>query len=201
MTESSAFQMKDCQGASPRAMEVYFAKFNQVKRLGELIIMNFRNRVYKSTVEAGKRAVFIVAAALALTLQAKSQQSLIDDSTEASGSVGHAAIAASGQAQPIDQDPTVVKKPIEQTAETLPTDPSTSALDGGPPALPQSSPENPDPQPSAPAPSGQSPSDHTLTGNFFHRLVQFYSQDWAGTNPAGPSVTKRGLPVFSGLEK
>ena len=182
-------------------MEVYFAKFNQVKRLGELIIMNFRNRVYKSTVEAGKRAVFIVAAALALTLQAKSQQSLIDDSTEASGSVGHAAIAASGQAQPIDQDPTVVKKPIEQTAETLPTDPSTSALDGGPPALPQSSPENPDPQPSAPAPSGQSPSDHTLTGNFFHRLVQFYSQDWAGTNPAGPSVTKRGLPVFSGLEK
>ncbi len=66
-------------------MEVYFAKFNQVKRRGEFIIMNFRNRVYKSTVEAGTRAVLIVAAALALTLQVKSQQSAIGDSLEASG--------------------------------------------------------------------------------------------------------------------
>jgi len=33
-----------------------------------------------------------------------------------------------------------------------------------------------------------------LTGTFFHRLAQFYSQGWAGPNPAGPSETKRGLP-------
>jgi Putative beta-barrel porin-2, OmpL-like. bbp2 len=55
-----------------------------------------------------------------------------------------------------------------------------------------------DPQdPQHPA-SGQTPSaniNYALTGNFFHRLAQFYSQDWAGTNPAAPSVTKRGLPA------
>ena len=28
-----------------------------------------------------------------------------------------------------------------------------------------------------------------------HRLVKFYNQDWADTNPAGPSVTKHGLPA------
>jgi hypothetical protein len=57
---------------------------------------------------------------------------------------------------------------------------------------------NPDPQQTGSAPKGQTPtttSDHTLTGNLFHRLAQFYSQDWDGTNPAGPSVSKRGLPA------
>ena len=140
---------------------------------------------------------YIVVAALALTLPLQSQQSAIGDSTEASGSVSQPASVASKQAQQVDQDPTAVKKRIEQPAEQSPMDPSTIALDDGPP-LPSSSPGNPDPQQTAPAPSGQSPasnSDHTLTGNFFHRLAQFYSQDWAGTNPAGPSVTKRGLPA------
>jgi hypothetical protein len=46
--------------------------------------------------------------------------------------------------------------------------------------------------------SGQSSginSNYVLKGDFFQRLLQFYKQDWAGTNPAGPSVTKRGLPA------
>ena len=183
---------------SPRAMEVYFANFNPVMRRGELILMNSGNYVHKSAVEAGKRAAFIVVAALALTLPLQSQQSAIGDSTEASGSVSQRASATSKQAQQVDQDPTAVKKRIEQSAEQSPMDPTTVALDGGAPAVPSSSPENPDPQQTAPAPSGQSPapnSDHTLTGNFFHRLAQFYSQDWAATNPAGQSVTKRGLPA------
>jgi hypothetical protein len=151
--------------------------------------------VYKSAVEAGERAALIVVAALALTLPLQSQQSAIGVSTEASGS---AATAASEQAQQVEQDPTVVKKRIEQPAEKSPMDPSTIALDGAPPAAPSSSAGSPAPQQTGSAPSGQTPTttgDHSLTGNFFHRLAQFYSQDWDGTNPAGPSLTKRGLPA------
>jgi hypothetical protein len=35
--------------------------------------------------------------------------------------------------------------------------------------------------------------NYTLKGNFFQRLVQFYQQDWAGTNPSTPLPPKRGL--------
>jgi putative OmpL-like beta-barrel porin-2 len=38
-------------------------------------------------------------------------------------------------------------------------------------------------------------SDYALTGNFFHRLAQFYKQDWAGKNPRAVLPTKRGLPA------
>jgi hypothetical protein len=65
-------------------------------------------------------------------------------------------------------------------------------------AAPLSGAEDPDAQDSQHPISGQSSvtnSNYALKGNFFHRLTQFYSQDWAGTNPAGPSVTKRGLPA------
>ena len=141
---------------------------------------------------------YIGVAALALTLPLQSQQSAVGDSTEASGSVSQPANASNKQAQQVEQDQTVVKKRIEQPAEKSPMDSSTIALEDGSPVVSSSSPENSDPQQSAPAASGQSPapnSDHTLTGNFFHRLAQFYSQDWAGTNPAGPTATKRGLPA------
>lgn len=43
--------------------------------------------------------------------------------------------------------------------------------------------------------SASSSSNNVLRGNFFQRLVQFYKQDWAGTNPAGTSPAKRGLPA------
>ena len=47
-----------------------------------------------------------------------------------------------------------------------------------------------------PLPQSSSTSQSTeLRGNFFQRLAQFYRQDWAGTNPSGPSVPKRGLPA------
>ena len=45
-------------------MKVYFANFNPVKRLGELILMNFSNHGHKSAAEAGKRVAFIVVAAM-----------------------------------------------------------------------------------------------------------------------------------------
>jgi putative OmpL-like beta-barrel porin-2 len=37
--------------------------------------------------------------------------------------------------------------------------------------------------------------NYQLKGNFFQRLVQFYQQDWAGTNPSTPLPAKRGLPA------
>ena len=46
--------------------------------------------------------------------------------------------------------------------------------------------------------SGQSSginNNYVLQGNFFQRLVQFYKQDWAGTNPSTPAPAKRGLPA------
>jgi hypothetical protein len=68
-------------------MEIDFAKFNQVKRYGELIFMNFKNDVDKSAIVAVKRAAFTVVVALALALPLQSQQSeqesLIDPTTMA----------------------------------------------------------------------------------------------------------------------
>lgn len=43
--------------------------------------------------------------------------------------------------------------------------------------------------------SSSADSSHVLKGNFFERLVQFYEQDWAGTNPSTPASAKRGLPA------
>ncbi|HXJ14225.1 MAG TPA: outer membrane beta-barrel protein [Candidatus Limnocylindrales bacterium] len=59
-------------------------------------------------------------------------------------------------------------------------------------------PENPTPQ-GAPQPAGKQGSginsNYVLKGNFFQRLVQFYHQDWAGTNPSATLPAKRGLPA------
>jgi hypothetical protein len=80
-----------------------------------------------------------------------------------------------------------------------PVDSTTVAVDGAVAAAPWSILENPDSQGAGNAAGGQgasnSSSNDALTGNFFERLVQFYKQDWAGKNPAGPSPAKRGLPA------
>jgi hypothetical protein len=80
-----------------------------------------------------------------------------------------------------------------------PVDSTTLAVDGAVAARPWSILENPDPQSAGNAAGGQGASNsganNVLTGNFFERLVQFYKQDWAGKNPAGPSPAKRGLPA------
>lgn len=43
--------------------------------------------------------------------------------------------------------------------------------------------------------SSSTDNSHVLKGNFFQRLIQFYQQDWAGTNPSAPTPAKRGLPA------
>jgi hypothetical protein len=55
---------------------LFAKKFTPNNRSGELILMNSRNHVDKPAVETGKRAAFIVVAALALTLPLQSQQSV-----------------------------------------------------------------------------------------------------------------------------
>jgi hypothetical protein len=77
-------------------------------------------------------------------------------------------------------------------------DSKTSALDGEAAEAPSSILGNRDPQNSADPATKQGEgtrSNNVLTGNFFHRLVQFYKQDWAGTNPVRTSPAKRGLPA------
>jgi len=81
-------------------------------------------------------------------------------------------------------------------------DSTTVGSDGDAAAAPPSSLGNPDAQDKTQPANGQSSGvnkNYVLKGNFFQRLGQFYRQDWAGTNPAGLSVTKRGLsaPVDS----
>jgi Putative beta-barrel porin-2, OmpL-like. bbp2 len=79
-----------------------------------------------------------------------------------------------------------------------PVDSTTSTPGDAAAAVPTSSAENPAPQGTAQPASGQGSginSNYVLKGNFFERLVQFYHQDWAGTNPTATLPAKRGLPA------
>ncbi len=82
--------------------------------------------------------------------------------------------------------------------EESPINPSEFALDGASTAASSSSLGNSDPQSTAQSANGQTSGvnkNYVLRGNFFQRLVQFYQQDWAGTNPSTPLPPKRGLPA------
>ncbi len=82
--------------------------------------------------------------------------------------------------------------------EEPPTDSTSFQLDGPAAGAPSSGLGGTNPQNTAQSANGQTSGinkNYQLKGNFFQRLVQFYQQDWAGTNPAGPSITKRGLPA------
>ena len=50
--------LREERALSPRPISIYFAKFNPVKRRGELIIMNSRNDLRKSAVETDKAGGF-----------------------------------------------------------------------------------------------------------------------------------------------
>jgi hypothetical protein len=79
-----------------------------------------------------------------------------------------------------------------------PINPTKFALDGASAAPSSSSLGNSDPQSTAQSANGQTSGinkNYVLRGNFFQRLVQFYQQDWAGTNPSTPLPPKRGLPA------
>ena len=107
--------LRERKSLSPRPMRVYFAKFNPAKRRGELIIMNSKSYEHKSAVETGKRAAFIVVAALALTLPLHGQHTASDVPAAASVSANPQASAATPQSeQEIVQELAAMKKRIEQ---------------------------------------------------------------------------------------
>jgi hypothetical protein len=174
--------------------------------------MNSKNYGHNSGVETGKGAVFItvVALAISLTLPLYGQQTAKDVPTGGSGSLDQQASAVNQQPQQeIVQEPDGIKQSAAVADEAA--QPARVTMQGAgelaasiPSGAPQTDPQvaatsNPDPQDSEHPANGQSSgasatnSNYALTGNFFHRLAQFYSQDWAGANPSGPSVTKRGL--------
>ena len=74
--------LKEKKSLSPQPLRVYFAKFNPVKRRGELIFMNSKNDVHKCAVETGKRAALIVVAAALLALPLHGQQTAKGASSE-----------------------------------------------------------------------------------------------------------------------
>ena len=80
----------------------------------------------------------------------------------------------------------------------LPENSTTSTLDQTTPTSPSPSVGSSDPQSTTQTANGQTSgvnSNYVLKGNFFQRLMQFYHQDWAGTNPSIPAPAKRGLPA------
>jgi hypothetical protein len=82
--------------------------------------------------------------------------------------------------------------------EESPINPPQFTLDGASAAASSPSLGNSDAQSTAQSANGQTSGinkNYVLRGNFFQRLVQFYQQDWAGTNPSTPLPPKRGLPA------
>jgi hypothetical protein len=120
MVRVLAALVKERKSLSPQAIRVYFARFNPVKRRGELIVMNSKNYVHKSAVETGKRAALIAVAAGLLTLPLHGQQTAKGDSTGASGSVNQQASATGQQTnQEIVQELAAMRKRIEQLEAEL----------------------------------------------------------------------------------
>ena len=111
---------REGKSLSPRPISVYFAKFNPVKRRGELTIMNSRNDVRKSSVETGKRATFIVVAAALLTLPLHGQHTPTDVPAVTSVPPNQQVSAANQQTQQeIVEELAAMKKRIEQLEAAL----------------------------------------------------------------------------------
>src|SRR5580692_2077946 len=107
--------LREGKKLSPRPIRIYFAKFNPVKRRGELIIMNSRNDVHKSAAKMTKRAAFIVVAAALLTVPMHGQHTPNDVPAVTAVPPNQQASAATPQTeQEIVQELAAMKKRIEQ---------------------------------------------------------------------------------------
>jgi hypothetical protein len=151
--------------------------------------------VRNTTTKTARRTALVLLAAAFVSLPLHGQQASGSDSAAPAPDLN-----AADQAIPpaVTEGLAAMNKRIEQITEKSPMDPPRFALDDGATAGSSTSWGNPDPQePEHPTnqPSSGTNSNYTLKGNFFQRLGQFYRQDWAGTNPAGPAPAKRGLPA------
>ena len=112
--------LKEGKSVAPRPVRVYFAKFNPVKRRGELIIMNPNKSVHKSAARTAKRAAFVVVAAVLLTLPLHGQHTPNDVPPVAPVSPNPQASVATPQTeQEIVLELAAMKKRIEQLEAAL----------------------------------------------------------------------------------
>ena len=107
--------LEESKSLSRHPLRVYFAKFNPVKRRGELIIMNSKNYVRESAVKTGKRAALVAIAAALLTVPLHGQHTPNDVPSDTSTSPNPQTSTASPQSeQEIVQELAAMKKRIEQ---------------------------------------------------------------------------------------
>jgi len=112
--------LREEQSLSPPPIKVYLARFNPPKPRGELIVMNYKNVVSKSAVETGKRAAFILVAAMLLTLPLHGQHTPADVRAVAPVPPNAQASAATPQTeQDIVQELAAMKRRIEQLEAAL----------------------------------------------------------------------------------
>ena len=112
--------LREEQSLSPPPIKVYLARFNPPKPRGGLIVMNYKNVVSKSAVETGKRAAFILVAAMLLTLPLHGQHTPADVPAVAPVPPNAQASAATPQTeQEIVQELAAMKKRIEQLEAAL----------------------------------------------------------------------------------
>ena len=112
--------LREEQSLSPPPIKAYLARFNPPKRRGELIVMNSKNVVSKSAVETGKRAAFILVAAVLLTLPLHGQHNPADVPAAAPVSPNPQASAPTPQTeQEIVQELAAMKNRIEQLEAAL----------------------------------------------------------------------------------
>jgi hypothetical protein len=112
--------LREARSLPSRRLKVYFAKFTPPKRRGELKVMNLTKDGSKSVMGAGKRAAFILVAAMLLRPPLHSQQTNDDVPASASGSSDPQASAADQQSpQEIMNELAAMKKRIEQLEAEL----------------------------------------------------------------------------------
>jgi hypothetical protein len=106
--------LKEARRRAPQSQTVYFAKFKPSMRRGELIVMNSKNDVRKSAIETGKRAAFVVVAAVLLTLPLHGQHTPNDVPAVESVPPKQASTANPQSEQEIVAELAAMKKRIEQ---------------------------------------------------------------------------------------
>jgi len=106
--------LKEARRRAPQSQTVYFAKFKPSKRCGELIVMNSKNDVRKSTIETGKRAALMMVTAVLLTLPLHGQHTPNDVPAVESVPPKQASTASPQSEREIVAELAAMKKRIEQ---------------------------------------------------------------------------------------
>jgi hypothetical protein len=141
-------------------------------------MMNSRNYAHKSAVETGRRAFFILVAAVALMLPLYGQQTANDGHTTTSGSASQQAVAANLQTQQeIIEELAAMKKRIEQLEAELKS--RTVTTEASPAAV---TPARTAEAPAAPAPAAVEQASSGSAPTKTEKIVPFSDWDWTWLN-------------------